>query len=113
VLIRAKALIEAPAHLPDDAGADGLMPILRLVAHETDRIIVATPYLRDVLPPTALVLLPLDRRGVVLGTAALERGSRWYDGRLSIDPVYGLRDLAYRTVRFPQTVTSSRSITAE
>lgn len=94
VLIRAKALVEVAARLPEDAGADGLMPMLGLLAHESDRIVATTPHLRDVLPPTSLVLPPLDRQGVVLGAAALERGSRWYDGRLRNDPAYGLRDLA-------------------
>lgn len=94
VIIRANALLEAVARLPDDAGADDLMPMLGLMAHEAGRIIAATPHLRDVLPPASLVLSPLDRRGVVLGASALEQGSRWYDGRLSIDPIYGLWDLA-------------------
>ena len=94
VLIRAEALLEAAARLPDAAGADELMPMLGLLAHETGRIIAATPHLRDVLPPASFVLPPLDRHGLVLGAAALEPGSRWYDGRLSVDPGYGLWDLA-------------------
>jgi hypothetical protein len=94
VLIRAEMLLEAAARLPDTAGADDLMPMLGLLAHETGRIIAATPHLRDVLPPASLVLSPLDRHGIVLGAPALAAGSRWYDGRLSIDPGYGLWDLA-------------------
>jgi hypothetical protein len=94
VIIRAEALLEAAARLSDSAGADDLMPMLGLLAHETGRIIAATPHLCHALPLASLVLTPLDRHGVVLGAATLEQGSRWYDGRLSIDPVYGLWDLA-------------------
>jgi hypothetical protein len=93
VLIRANALLEAAGRLPNDASADELMPMLGLLAHETSRMIAATAHLRDVLPPASLVLAPLDRHGLMLGAAALESGSRWYDGRFNIDPVYGLWDL--------------------
>jgi GT2 family glycosyltransferase len=94
VLIRAKALVRAAARIPESAGADGLMAMLGLLAHEADDFIAVTPHLRDVLPPASLVLPPLDRQGLLLGAAALERGSRWYDGRLNLHPVYGLWDLA-------------------
>jgi glycosyltransferase involved in cell wall biosynthesis len=93
VLIGAKALVQAAARTPENAGADGLMIMLGLLAHEAGDFIAVTPHLRDVIPPASLVLPPLDRRGLLLGAAALERGSRWYDGRLSLDPVYGLWDI--------------------
>jgi glycosyltransferase involved in cell wall biosynthesis len=94
VLIRAKALVQAAVRTPESGGQDGLMVMLGLLAHEAREFIAVTPHLRDVLPPASLVMPPLDRHGLVLGTAALEQGSRWYDGRLSLDPVYGLWDPA-------------------
>jgi hypothetical protein len=94
VLIRAEALLQAAARIPESAGSDGLMVMLGLLAHEAGDFIAVTPHLRDVLPPASLVMPPLDRDGLVLGAATLERGGRWYDGRLSLDPIYGLWDLA-------------------
>ena len=83
VLIRAKRLIQAAARIPENAGPDGLMVILGLLAQEARELIAVTPHLQAIIPPASLVLPPLDRHGLLLGAAALERGSRWYDGRLS------------------------------
>ena len=96
VLIRAKRLVQAAGRIPENAGPDGLMVMLGLLAHEAGEFIAVTPHLQDIIPPASLVLPPLDRHGLLLGAAALERGSRWYDGRLSLDPVYGLWDLIGR-----------------
>jgi hypothetical protein len=93
VLIRAKRLIQAAARIPENAGPDGLMVILGLLAQEARELIAVTPHLQAIIPPASLVLPPLDRHGLLLGAAALEQGSRWYDGRLSLDPVCGLWDL--------------------
>ncbi len=94
VLIRAKALVQAAALTPEGAGSDCLMVMLGLLAHEGGDIIAVTPHLRDVLPPGALALPPIDRHGLLLGAAAVERGSRWYDGRLGTDPAFGVLGLA-------------------
>jgi GT2 family glycosyltransferase len=93
VLIRAQALVQAAARVPASAGADGLMAMLGLKAHEDGNFIAVTPHLRDVQPPPAIANLPMDRHGLLLGLPALHKGSRWYDGRLRIDPAYGLWDL--------------------
>jgi hypothetical protein len=67
--------------------------MLGLKAHEDGNFIAVTPHLRDVQPPPAIANLPMDRHGLLLGLPALHKGSRWYDGRLRIDPAYGLWDL--------------------
>jgi glycosyltransferase involved in cell wall biosynthesis len=92
VLIRATSLVQAAARMPASAGADGLMVMLGLIAHEHGNFVAVTPHLRDVHPPASIAMPPMDRHGVALGTRALERGSRWYDGRLGIDPPYSLWD---------------------
>jgi hypothetical protein len=94
VLIRAKALVQAVSRTPESAGSDGLMVMLGLLAHEAGDFIAVTPHLRDVLPSDSFAMPPLDRHGLLLGAAALERGSRWYDARLGADPAYGLWDPA-------------------
>jgi hypothetical protein len=94
VLIRSKSLIQAAARIPAGVGADGLMVMLGLAAQEDAHFIAVTPHLRDVHPPAAIAIPPMDRHGLLLGAPALEKGSRWYDGRLRPDPAYGLWDLA-------------------
>jgi hypothetical protein len=87
VLIRAAALVRA-AGRPGVTGADGLMTMLGLDAHERGEFITVTPHLRAPAPPASLVLPPLDRAGLLVGAAALDRGGRWYDGRLEIERPY-------------------------
>jgi hypothetical protein len=96
VLIRAERLIQAAARITENAGSDGLMVMLGLLAQEAGELIAVTPHVQAIVPPASLILPPLDRHGLVLGAPSLERGSRWYDGRLSRDTGYGLWDVSGR-----------------
>jgi hypothetical protein len=86
LLVRTDLLRNATERLPADAGPDAVMAMLGLLAHEHNRLMAVTPLLRAKLPPN--VPLPLDRAGLLLGNPTLEKGSRWYDGRLSADEPY-------------------------
>jgi hypothetical protein len=78
--------------MPANAGADGLMVMLGLIAHEDGNFVAVTPHLRAVHPAPSIAMPPLDRHGLALGAPALQHGSRWYDGRLGFDPPFSLWD---------------------
>ena len=76
------------------ACADCLVVMLGLDAHLRDELIAVTPHVQAPPPPKSLVLPPLDRAGLLVGAAALERGSRWYDGRLEVERPYKMPEMA-------------------
>jgi glycosyltransferase involved in cell wall biosynthesis/SAM-dependent methyltransferase len=92
LLVRSKALVKAAARLSGNAGSDALMTILGLEAHENGEFIAVTPHLREAQSKDPPLALPLDRGGLLLGAASLQKGSRWYDGRLSTDDPYAISD---------------------
>jgi hypothetical protein len=87
LLIRADSVIKAAAQLPSDASPDAVVTMLGLVAHEENRLVAATPLVRDKLPPQFSFSLPSAAQHKAFARA-LENGSRWYDGRLSADVPY-------------------------
>jgi hypothetical protein len=98
VLIRAAAITRATAlnngSYPDSA--DCLMATLGLDAHLRGEFIAITPHVQAAPPksPKSLALPPLDRAGRLAGAAALECGSRWYDGRLEVEWPYKMPKMA-------------------
>ena len=95
VLIRAAAITRAIALNNDSAPRfpDYLMAMLGLDAHLRGEFIAITPHVQAA-PPKSLALPPLDRAGRLAGAAALERGSRWYDGRLEVEWPYKMPKMA-------------------
>jgi hypothetical protein len=61
------------------------MVMLGVDAHQRGELIAVTPHVKAPPPPKSVVLPPLDRAGLLAGAAALDRGSRWYDGRLEVE----------------------------
>jgi GT2 family glycosyltransferase len=92
LLIRARSLKSAASRLPPDSGADALMSMLGLAAHENGDFIAVTPHLRHAHPEASMVVPPVDRQGLLFNNTALAGGSRWYDARLGSDPPYALWD---------------------
>jgi hypothetical protein len=93
VLIRATALRRVAA-LAGVTCADALMVMLGVDAHRRDELIAVTPHVQAPPPPKSVVLPPLDRAGLLTGTPALERGSRWYDERLEVERPYKMPEMA-------------------
>jgi hypothetical protein len=70
------------------------MVALGLDAHERGDMIAVTPHLQASAALKSLVLPPLDRAGLLEGAVTLERGSRWYDGRLEWERPYKMPEMA-------------------
>jgi glycosyltransferase involved in cell wall biosynthesis len=93
VLIRVAALRRVAA-LSGVAGADALMVMLGVDAHQRGDLIAVTPHVQAPPPPKSMVLPPRDPAGLLLGASELERGSRWYDGRLDVERPYKMPEMA-------------------
>ena len=88
VLIRADSLYEALEVLDEEAGPDGLMTTLGVLAQEAGAFIAVTPHLLWADELRNMFPIPNDRRGALVGDVRLVNGGRWYNPKLNIDRVY-------------------------
>jgi hypothetical protein len=93
VLIRVAALRRVAA-FGRVTCADALMVMLGVDAHQRDELIAVTPHVQAPPPPKSVVLPPRDAAGLLLGASGLDRGSRWYDGRLEVERPYKMPNMA-------------------
>ena len=93
VLIRVTA-VRRVAALSGVACADALMVMLGVDAHQRGELIAVTPHVQAPPPPKSVVLPPRDPAGLLGGAAGLDRGSRWYDGRLDVERPYKMPEMA-------------------